>query len=526
MGAEREKSSVEGAGDSSGQVKPEGGMIIRIARCRGQDGTAVRPLLHPRRLSVLLLLGAMLLGACGSTPRETDTLRRLTILHTTDEHGWMESYKGTGGAAGLQSLWLRDEGYRPDGPFLVISSGDMWTGPAVSTTLGGESMVDVMNALGYRSATLGNHDFDFGQLAIRERKAEAEFPFLGANVRLRSSGALPDYVEPYALIEVNGIRVGVLGVTTVETPVDTRPTNVADLEFRPYAEALETYVPEMRAAGADLIIVAGHICGSEAEALAPLASSLGIPLIAGGHCHQQTTQTVHGVTLIESGYFLQGYTRVDLMVDTALDRAVEVNAEYKPNQGTGRDAAMASRISSWIDQLPAGMLEPLGYAAAEIDRESPEMRRLLLDAWLEADPLADVALASARYVQQDLLPGEVTQATVIGILPTENVLVRVELTGEQLLEVLNARRSLVAGLNETPEGYTLPTGAPLDPEATYSVLLPDTLYEGGNYYDVARYDPSPTSTGIDWRDPMLAMLRSLQTTRDYPLETALEQGGS
>ena len=217
---------------------------------------------------------------------------------------------------------------------------------------------------------------------------------------------------------------------------------------------------------------------------------------------------------------------MDLVVDTSLDRAVEVNAEYKPNQGTGRDAAMASRISSWIDQLPAGMLEPLGYAAAEIDRESPGMRRLLLEAWLEADPLADVALASARYVQQDLLPGEVTQATVIGILPTENVLVRVEMTGKQLLEVLNARRPLVAGLSETPEGYTLPTGAPLDPEATYSVLLPDTLYEGGNYYDVARYDPSPTSTGIDWRDPMLAMLRSLQTTRDYPLQTALEQGGS
>jgi len=408
----------------------------------------------------------------------------------------------------------------------VISSGDMWTGPAISTTLAGESMVDVMNALGYRSATLGNHDFDFGQQVIRERRAEAGFPFLGANIRLRSSGALPDYVDPYALIEVNGIRIGVLGVTTVETPVDTRPTNVADLEFRPYAEALETYVPEMRAAGVDLVIVAGHICGSEAEALAPLASAMDIPLIAGGHCHQQTTRTVDGVMLIESGYFLRGYTRVDLMVDTELDRVVELRAEYKPNQGSGRDAAMASRIDTWIAQLPADMLEPLGYADGEIDRQSPEMRRLLLEAWLEADPLADVALASARYLQQDLLPGEVTQATVIGILPTENMLVRIELTGAQLLEVLDARRPLVAGLNETEQGYALSSGALLDPQATYNVLLPDTLYLGGNYYDVARYDPSPTSTGIDWRDPMLALLRSLQTTRDYPLGTALGESNS
>ena len=469
----------------------------------------------------LLFLSSLLLAACGGLPRQTETLRRLIILHTNDEHGWMDPYKGSGGAAGLMRLWETREGYTPDGPYLIVSSGDMWTGPAISTTMAGESMVDVMNALGYRSATLGNHDFDFGQEAIRERRLEASFPFLGANIRLRSNGALPDYVEPYTLLDINGIRVGVLGVTTVETPVDTRPTHVADIEFRPYAEALELYVPEMRAAGTDLIIVVGHICGSETEALAEQAAAFGIPLIAGGHCHEQMVQSIGGVTLIESGYFLQGYTRVDLMVDTAQDRVVELQAEYKPNKGGAADPEMAARIASWATQLPAGMFDPLGYARENIDRLSPEMHRLLLEAWLEADPQAEVALASARYIQQDLLPGEVTRASVIGMLPTENELVRIELTGEQLLEVLKARRPLVAGLAETPDGYRLADGQPLDPQAIYRVLLPETLYLGGNYYDVARYDSSPTPTGIDWRDPTLTLLRSLGTSRNNPLETAL-----
>ncbi len=193
------------------------------------------------------------------------------------------------------------------------------------------------------------------------------------------------------------------------------------------------------------------------------------------------------MTLIESGYFLQGYTRVDLMVDTAQDRVVELQAEYKLNKGGAADPEMAARIASWAAQLPAGMFDPLGYARENIDRLSPEMHRLLLEAWLEADPQAQVALASARYVQQDLLPGEVTQATVIGMLPTENELVRIELTGEQLLEVLKARRPLVAGLTETPDGYRLADGQPLDLQAIYHVLLPETLYLGGNYYDVARF---------------------------------------
>ena len=226
----------------------------------------------------------------------------------TSTAGWAPT-AGSGGADGLLRRWERSEGYRPDGAFLVISSGDMWTGPAISTVLEGKSMVDVMNALGYRAATLGNHDFDFGQDVIRQRRQEANFPFLGANIRVRSTGDLPDYLEPYTLIDVNAIRVGILGVTTVETPVDTRPANVEDLEFRPYAEALEKYVPEIRAAGADLIIVAGHMCGTELEALADTAAALGVAVIAGGHCHARINEVLDGVRLIESESFLQGYTR-------------------------------------------------------------------------------------------------------------------------------------------------------------------------------------------------------------------------
>jgi 2',3'-cyclic-nucleotide 2'-phosphodiesterase (5'-nucleotidase family) len=97
---------------------------------RMRNSNRLRPL-------VLLFLSSLLLAACGGMPRQTETLRRLIILHTNDEHGWMDPYKGSGGAAGLMRLWERREGYTPDGPYLIVSSGDMWTGPAVSTTLAG-----------------------------------------------------------------------------------------------------------------------------------------------------------------------------------------------------------------------------------------------------------------------------------------------------------------------------------------------------------------------------------------------------
>ncbi len=136
------------------------------------------------------------------------------IDYADDVSGWMEPYKNSAGAAGMLQLWEQRQGYTPDGPFLVLSGGDMWTGPAVPALTAGESMTDIMNRTMYQSA-LGKQDFAFDLDAIHQRAAQAEFPFLSANLTERSTGAPPDFVKPYALIEVNGIRVGVIGLTTV-----------------------------------------------------------------------------------------------------------------------------------------------------------------------------------------------------------------------------------------------------------------------------------------------------------------------
>lgn len=199
---------------------------------------------RPFSLLTLALVGAALAG-CVPTPgrAETLTLRHIVLLHTTDEHGWMEPYQGYGGASGMWRLWQRREGYRPDGPYLVLSSGDMWTGPAISTTLLGESMVDVMNAMGYRAAALGNHDFDFGQDIIRQRSRQAAFPFLGANIVLRGTDRPSDYVQPNALIDVNGVRVGVSAWRPSKPPPTPAPRTSPISTSAPTARPLSATCP-------------------------------------------------------------------------------------------------------------------------------------------------------------------------------------------------------------------------------------------------------------------------------------------
>ena len=209
------------------------------------------------RYIVPIILTIIIFTACTkqSVDSNNGSTVHLVILYTNDEHGWMEATETSGGAAGLMHLWKRNEGYSDNGSFLVLSGGDMWTGPAVSTLFEGESMAQVMNAMGYQAAAIGNHEFDFKIEGLLTRREQSEFPFLSANIRMRNTMDYSDIADPYTIVQVSGISVGIIGLTTVSTPGITFPTYVEDYDFIPYEQALADVVPHVKAAGAELLIV-------------------------------------------------------------------------------------------------------------------------------------------------------------------------------------------------------------------------------------------------------------------------------
>ena len=479
------------------------------------------------QLSMCVGLVAVTLTACSQIPnrglasQQTETLRHIVILYTNDEHGWMDPYQNSGGSAGMAYKWRQREGMSDDGPFLVLSGGDMWTGHALSTVWEGESMIDVMNAMGYDAAAIGNHDFDFGLEALRAREEEATFPFLSANIREQKTGEIPDFALPYFVTDVNGIGVGLIGLSTIETKIDTQPSHVAEFDFLPYAEVLPDIAEQARDDGAGLLLIIGHLCGNETRTLAPLAAELDIHLIGGGHCHQEVNEVVNGVSLVESGFFNRGYTRIDILYDTDTDVIVEMETEFMPNKAGREDAEIASLIESWRDQTDDAIWEIIGYVDSGIDRNSPEMAALVLDPWLDAWTGADAALASSRYVQQDLIQGDITPGVIIGLLSTSNELVEVDLTGEQLIETIKAHHPLMAGIDAEENEYRFSDGGTVVSDSIYRVLVPEALYFGGNYFEFFRYDPDPTFTGIDWRQPTLDWIRSVGSSREQPINEYL-----
>jgi 2',3'-cyclic-nucleotide 2'-phosphodiesterase (5'-nucleotidase family) len=486
-----------------------------------------QPVLNRREfLRVSALCGAgTILAAC--TPEladysthQTDTLRSLTILYTNDEHGWMEASDLNGGAASMLQSWQREAGYTRDGTFLVLSGGDMWTGPALSTWFKGESMVDVMNTMGYTAAAIGNHDFDFGVANLRQRAAQAKFPFLSANIREKATGRVPDFVRPYVIQKVNGIRIGLIGLTTLETPMDTNPSNVEDFKFIPYSDALQDVSQRAKANGAQLLVLLGHLCIGEMRSLATITDELDIQILCTGHCHEETVEQAGDGTIVQSGSFLQKYIRIGVLFDTISNRLVDMGAQLLDNPAHPGDPEIASLVQEWHNRADPALWQVFGYAGKKIDSLSDEMTYLLTTPWMEAHPSARIALFSPRYVQS-LPAGDLSEASMMSMIPMDNELVDMQLTGAQILETIQSRHPSVGGLRASEEGYILADGSPLEPDASYHVLVPDSLYEGGNHFEVRQYDPEAIYTGTDWRTPVVNWVKSLNTSHQNPIETYL-----
>jgi 2',3'-cyclic-nucleotide 2'-phosphodiesterase/3'-nucleotidase len=111
-----------------------------------------------------------------------------------------------------------------------------------------------MKTMGYTASTVGNHEFNYGPAVFNKFQSEAGFPLLSANV----TGCRDYTFEPYTIKDVNGVQVGILGLTPPAVVHWERPENIVGCVFGDAMTAANLYVPEMRSNGADIIVVAAH----------------------------------------------------------------------------------------------------------------------------------------------------------------------------------------------------------------------------------------------------------------------------
>ena len=454
---------------------------------------------------------------------ENDNLRQITILYTNDEHGWIEKSEYTNGAANMMGLWRENEGYDGDESYLILSGGDNWTGPAISTWFEGESTVEVMNAMEYDAAAIGNHEFDFKVDGLEDRIAQANFPYLSANIREKASGNIPDFVTPYIILDIDGVLVGIIGLTTFTTPWSTFPDHVADYDFIDYFSALEEVVPQVKQGGAELLIVIAHICYPEIVDLAPTLINLGISVITGGHCHNDLVgEIVNGVAVIKSTAFKQSYAKVEISYNIIEKEVVSMEPSGHINESGNPDAAVANVVSYWRTQTDAELSEIIGYTDSKIVRVSSTMHNMVVDSWLAQYPTADIAMTNAGGIRQSIPAGDINKEIIIGVLPFQNYIIELQLTGSEVINCTGYVDMIYGGMT-TIGGYFLSDGTPIDDNTTYSVLTTDYLYARNDYrFPFSQYDPNPDYTSMNYHQPTIDWITSLNTSSSNPLGNYLD----
>ncbi|HJL15313.1 MAG TPA: 5'-nucleotidase C-terminal domain-containing protein [Sandaracinaceae bacterium LLY-WYZ-13_1] len=447
------------------------------------------------RFVVGWLLPLVTAVACGGPARPVEgpaeeASRRVTlsVVGTNDLHGHVRALPVFAGY--LRALRARRAA---DGGVVLLDGGDMFQGTLASNLLEGAPVVEAYEALGYDAVTIGNHEFDYGPVgprptpsepgddprgALRALAAAADFPFLSANLLREADGARVDWdnVTPSTLFERSGVRVGVIGVTTEETLTTTLSANVVGLAMAPLAEAIAREASELRARGADVVLVAAH-AGGRCEAfedpfdlsscevdqeIFEVARRLpegAVDVIVGGHTHRGVAHVVNGIPIIESYAYGRAFGRVDLVVEPTADRVVDVRvhpprdlcAEGAPDDGDcvpgtyeGRpvepDDAVAGILAPAVANARAARERSLGVRVAEtIGRsrvDESALGNLFTDLMRAARPDADVALTNGGGLRADLPAGPLTYGALYQAMPFDNRFATVRLTGGQLASIV------------------------------------------------------------------------------------------
>ena len=515
----------------------------------------------PKRLSIMILTAlsasaALALSSCQTAkvaekaavplayqaPQSAD-IASIVIMGTNDIHGALAPQNAktrefdpqkaipyTKGGAAILAAHIQQLRFTYGNRLILLNGGDNFQGTLESNLEEGAPVVTFMNSQGFAASSIGNHEFDFGPVgpegtpgdplgAIKARMSESKFQWVAANVLDKKTGKLPDFANthPSVIVDTGSLRVGVIGLSTLQTPTTTRPTFVKDLEFTPLKDAVLRESKALREKGADLIVAVAHAglfcevggarpghelrtekdpqgrCDGDDEIVQLLK---GIPTgtldaVVSGHTHSIVHHWVNGVPVIQAGARALYYNLIFLSFDkknhrvltdeTRIEGPIPVCEQVFSHQGDCNGDAPAPRngrgslvtpvlhgqkivadptaelllapVFARVDQAKHRVVGKV-EEPVELGRERESaMGNLVSDAVRESVS-ADVAIVNSGGLRAPFESGDLTFGDLFKTLPFDNSISLLQVNGRELKLILKAAESGAKGFFPT-SGVTL-----------------------------------------------------------------------
>ena len=456
-------------------------------------------------LSVLLAMAMVLsLTVTGFAIEDTATTRepevmteeatmagKTVILHTNDVHGAVEGY------AYITALKADYEAKGAE--VILVDAGDFSQGTTYVSSTKGADAVTMMNAAGYDVVTLGNHEFDYGYAQLKENMSKAKFKVVCADVF--NEDGTPIFDASYTYTTKSGVKVGFFGMETPETQTKANPALIKGLTFADkdaFTKAAADQVAALK--DADVVICLAHL-GVDAESAPYRSTDLyaavkGIDFIIDGHSHTVMTKGEKGEPIQSTG---TAFKNIGVIVIDNASKKIESNSLYEIKEDTAKDATVAAAAKVIVDRVNNEYGVKFATSKVELNgAKAPNGNRdvetnngdLITDAmrWkvlqnkdgLTVNEDHVVAITNGGGIRAAIAKGDVTKKDINTVLPFGNTVAVVYVTGEQLLEALEASTfstpTAVGGFPQVSGiNFTIHTGKAYDKnDATY----PESTYYG------------------------------------------------
>ena len=443
-------------------------------------------------LSILLVL---LLSITLSSCKEEAYENYLEIYYLNDFHGALTPDDDQLGISYIANFINTKKEANPEN-VLFLAGGDMLQGSALSNYYVGASTIELLNLSNLDSFTIGNHEFDWGLDSVanfsdgNEENGEADFPFLGANIYYKGTTNIPDFIDPYTIIEKGEHKIGIIGTMGYGLEYAIAQSRIDDYEFGSPLDAIEEYSYYLRTEeNCDIVIVVAHDGGDSLNGqVTALEGDYKVDAVFNGHTHSSYTKLTNETPVVQSGSNGEyvGYVRLDF-----LETATTVKHD---NLDYFSDTLFETPDPDVEAQLQSYILETSDLLGTEIIVSGDDYSKGDLSSWLaelvKEATNADVGFQNSGGTRNSIDDTQsITLSTLYQIWPFDNVIKTVILPGSVVKNIAHDYYSSPS-LNEIRDNF--------DDDTLYKVAVNDYVFDKTG--SAFQNGDEITNTGIVLRD--------------------------
>ncbi len=438
--------------------------------------------------------------------------KSIVILHTNDFHGHMFPYEDssmipppgkTGGFQYLATL-IKEEREKNPGRVILLDGGDIAQGSIYSNLSYGIPVVELMNYLKYDAFAIGNHEFDWGEERLVDMIKTAQFPVLSANVIMRDGGNFIKGAQPYTVKNINGLRVGIIGLTITNTSILGPSCEVYKYDFLSPEETARNYISLLKSVHkADLIVVLSHLGLNRDKTLAEEVP--GIDVIVGAHTHIPLEEplVVKDTIILQADCYMKYLGKLEIEYDPAEKKIISYKGKLMKitDSEITPDPEVTCLLNDYTEKYASLAGRIVGKTSVDLMRNSSRESTIgnLFTDIIKDSCKADIGMINSKGIRVDIPAGDVTMEQIYAAYPFDDIIVSMDLKGKDIMEILEQSVEGSHSILQVSSGLKLkynmaaPPGERLieakykdefiDPMATYKVATIDFLVSGGDGYE-------------------------------------------